>query len=215
MLGPKGGLSMSHISLFAAAYPTLFLLLFAITYIGAVACCVPGIFLLSCAAGYYFGLSQGLLLVIVAANAGSYLCMRVTRHLWSHRRVPERLRRWSGMSGRLLQGSGFWGLVGLRWISVLPYYGINLALASSQLSLSRAMASTALGMLPLHIIFVLIGTRTADLEHLPQLLNQPWTWGLTLGGLSLSLFPWLQRSLRKRRLRHRDCTPPTTGSQPS
>lgn len=186
----------------AVAQPLLFAGGFFAVYVAYAAAALPGIEVLSLAAGALFGLVEGTVLVSFAATLGATLAMLATRFLFGdavRRHFGARLRRVDEGVAR----DGAFYLFSLRLIPAFPFFLINLLAGLAPIRLRTYWWVSQLGTLPATVVYVNAGTRLGTVTSLSGLLSPALIGSLLL----LAALPWLARGvmaiLRRRRLYRR------------
>lgn len=138
------------------AHPILAVLAYLLAYAGVAALGIPGTVVLTMAGGFLFGRWLGTMLAVLGATAGTCLLLLAVRSSLA----PLVARR----AGRFLEGlrpglerGGFWYLVSLRLLPVVPFWAATVAAALVGMRLRSFAAGTALGILPGTAIFAGIG----------------------------------------------------------
>jgi uncharacterized membrane protein YdjX (TVP38/TMEM64 family) len=141
---------------FVATHPATALMLFAATYVMAVALSLPGAVFLTITGGLLFGTLMGGLAAIVAATLGATLVFLVARSA-----VGALLARRAGaVAARLADGfrrDAFHYLLFLRLVPVFPFWIVNLVAALCGVRLKSFVAATALGIIPGTLAFAFLG----------------------------------------------------------
>ena len=112
---------------------------------------------LTLAGGALFGVTRGLALNWLGAMAGALLAFQGTRLLsgpaseWLRSRVGDRLTG-------LASSGGFASLLSLRAIPVVPFALLNVGSALFGMKLRVYLAATALGILPITIVYTVLAT---------------------------------------------------------
>jgi uncharacterized membrane protein YdjX (TVP38/TMEM64 family) len=180
---------------FVAAWPLAAGLLYVAAFMAATALAVPIVPVLTMAGGLLFGRWAGALLALPAATLGAcILFLAARRALASPRPRPRPLL------DRLRDGlrrGGFWYLLSVRLIPVVPFSVGSVAPALVGMRLPVFIAATVLGILPSTVIFADIGARLDQLfargEHpdLGAVLAPPALLPLfALAALSLAASRW-------------------------
>jgi uncharacterized membrane protein YdjX (TVP38/TMEM64 family) len=139
-----------------AAQPVLTALGFALAYAGVVAFSLPGGAVMSMAAGFLFGPLLGTLVAVPAATAGACLLFLGARHALGQSllaRGGESLARIQAA----LERDGFWYLLSLRLLPVVPFWLANLAPALAGMRFGPYALATLLGIIPGTAVYVGIG----------------------------------------------------------
>jgi uncharacterized membrane protein YdjX (TVP38/TMEM64 family) len=141
---------------FVTAHPTTSLVVFALTYVIAVALSLPGAVFLTIAGGLLFGTVAGGLTAIIAATLGATLVFLVARSAVGGLLV----RRAGAVAFGLADGfrrDAFHYLLFLRLVPVFPFWVVNLVAALCGVRLRSFVAATALGIVPGTLAFAFFG----------------------------------------------------------
>ncbi|NOG72401.1 TVP38/TMEM64 family protein [Roseicella sp. DB1501] len=141
---------------FATARPALALLLYLGLYILVVGASLPGATVLTLAGGLLFGPWLGAAAAVLGATLGACLVFLAARHALAGallRRAGPRLAR----VAEGLRRDGFWVLLSLRLLPVLPFWLVNLAPALAGMPLAPYAGATLLGIIPATAVFAGIG----------------------------------------------------------
>lgn len=146
---------------FVAARRGVAALAFTGIYFAGVALSIPGWGLLTVAGGFLFGPALGTLLVIVAASAGGTVVFLAARYA-----LGDVLRARAAPAIRKLeagfQENEFSYLLALRLIPVLPFFLTTLAVSFLNIRLRNFAAATALGLVPVTIVYATLGAGLHD-----------------------------------------------------
>ena len=141
---------------FVAAQPFAAALAYLAAYVAVVAFSLPGGAVMTLAGGFLFGPWLGAGLAVVGATIGACLLFLAARHA-----LAEVLERRAGpLLGRVREGlrrDGFWYLLSLRLLPVVPFWLVNLAPALAGMALSPYAAATFLGIIPATMVYAGIG----------------------------------------------------------
>jgi uncharacterized membrane protein YdjX (TVP38/TMEM64 family) len=141
---------------FVAAQPFAAALAYLAAYVVVVAFSLPGGAVMTLAGGFLFGPWLGAALAVVGATIGACLLFLAARHA-----LAATLERRAGpLLGRVQEGlrrNGFWYLLSLRLLPVLPFWLVNLAPALAGMALSPYAAATFLGIIPATVVYAGIG----------------------------------------------------------
>ena len=209
VIGLQHGLSLAALqgsrkalTLHAATHPFLFAGGFFTVYVAYVAAALPGIEVLSLAAGALFGLVEGTVLVSFASTLGATLAMLASRFLFRDAVVRHFGARLQGIDRGLARDGAFY-LFSLRLIPAVPFFLINLLAGLAPIRARTYWWVSQLGMLPATLVYVNAGTRLGEVTSLSGLLSPALIGSLLL----LAVLPWLARAvmaiLRRRRLYRR------------
>lgn len=134
---------------------------FVLTYITAVTLSLPGAVVLTLAGGLMFGPWVGTALAVLGATIGACLLFLVARSALA----PLVAGRAAGVVELMRPGieqDGFFYLLTIRLIPVLPFWLVNLAPALIGMPFGAFAAATAIGIIPGTAVFAGIGAGLGD-----------------------------------------------------
>lgn len=141
---------------FVAGSPVLAALLYVGAYVLVVAFSLPGGAVMTVAGGFLFGPWLGAALAVAGATLGASALFLAARYA-----LAETLARRAGpLLGRVrdeLRRDGFWYLLSIRLIPVVPFWLANLAPALAGMPFPAYAAATFLGIIPGTAVFAGIG----------------------------------------------------------
>ena len=141
---------------FVAESPVLAALLYVGAYVLVVAFSLPGGAVMTVAGGFLFGPWAGAALAVAGATLGASALFLAARHA-----LADTLARRAGPAlARVrdeLRRDGFWYLLSLRLIPVVPFWLCNLAPALAGMPFPAYAAATLLGIVPGTAVFAGIG----------------------------------------------------------
>lgn len=141
---------------FVAGAPVPAALAYALAYVAVVALSLPGGAVMTLAGGFLFGPWLGAALAVTGATIGACLLFLAARHA-----LAETLARRAGpLLERVREGlrrDGFWYLLSLRLIPVVPFWLANLAPALAGMPFPAYAAATFLGIIPGAAVYAGIG----------------------------------------------------------
>lgn len=151
-----------------------FTVVYIISYIVLIACCVPGTIIFDLIAGFIYGPFIGVFLVLSCYLLGAIVNFSLVKILFrdilrkrfghlQHLVLNER-----GMSATALN------LIGLRFIPVIPFWLLNILAAILGIPFWIFVGTTFIGIIPTSIVYVLIGHGVR--EHMRE--NQPITMAM-------------------------------------
>ncbi len=180
-----------------------FTVVYIISYIVLIACCVPGTIIFDLIAGFIYGPFIGVFLVLSCYLLGAIVNFSLVKILFrdilrkrfghlQHLVLNER-----GMSATALN------LIGLRFIPVIPFWLLNILAAILGIPFWIFVGTTFIGIIPTSIVYVLIGhgVREHMRENQPitmAMLTEPKLWVPMVMLALLILIPNLIRSIRKK-----------------
>lgn len=182
--------SLADVHAFYDARPAITLLIFFIAYVAVTALSLPGAAIMTLAAGAFFGLLTGVILVSFASTTGATLAFLVARLLLRdsvQNRFGDRLK---AINDGVARDGGFY-LFTLRLVPVFPFFMINLLMALTPIRTWTFYWVSQLGMLAGTLVYVNAGTEIAAIDSLSGLLSPSLIGAFVL----LGLFPWVARAL--------------------
>lgn len=170
--------------------------------IGIVALSLPGLTVMTLAAGAIFGLVEGTVLVSFGSAIGATILMLATRFVFKdaiRRRFPHRLHKVDAG----IERDGAFYLLNIRLVPVFPFFLVNLLMGLTHIPVRTYYWITQVGMLAGVAVYVNAGTRIGRATSLEQLVSLPMIVSLAL----LAVLPigsrWVIRRARRWRHRHR------------
>jgi uncharacterized membrane protein YdjX (TVP38/TMEM64 family) len=141
---------------FVSESPVLAALLYVGAYVLVVAFSLPGGAVMTVAGGFLFGPWLGAALAVAGATLGASALFLAARHA-----LADALARRAGpLLGRVrdeLRRDGFWYLLSIRLIPVVPFWLVNLAPALAGMPFPAYAAATLLGIVPGTAVFAGVG----------------------------------------------------------
>lgn len=144
--------------------PLVFVLL--VTVLPAAFFPVP---ILTIAAGLMFGFWEGALFSMIGIILNSTLMFYLAKVLakdkltnYLKRRLPE---KWAKIFWEMDPKRGFWSILVLRFIPVIPNNLINYGAGVTPVKFRSYTLATILGVLPGTLVFINIGDKAADIYH--------------------------------------------------
>lgn len=180
-----------------------FTLVYIISYIALIACCVPGTIVFDLIAGFIYGPFIGFLLVLCCYLLGAILNFSLVKLLFQ----DLFRRRFGHLQHLVLHERGIRAtavnLIGLRFIPVIPFWLLNILAAVLGIPFWVFVGTTFIGIIPTSIVYVLIGHGVRDhlRENQPitmEMLTEPKLWVPMILLALLILIPSLVRSIRKK-----------------
>jgi dihydrolipoamide dehydrogenase len=179
--------------------PLLTLACFVLLYVLVCVFYLPGIAILSLAAGALFGFLWGTVATSIASTLGATSAFLVARFLLRET-VQKKFQRQIATVNKGIERDGAFYLLTLRLIPIFPFYLINLVMGLTPLKTFTYIWISMLGMLPFSMVIVNAGTYLANIKSLGEILSP-----VILGSFALlGIFPWIAKilltGLRHRRL---------------
>ncbi len=173
-----------------AAQPLLAGALFFLGYVTVSALSLPGATVMTLAAGAFFGLGWGTLIVSFASSIGATLAFLSARWLlgdWVNARFGERM---AALNAGMAKDGGFY-LFTLRLVPVLPFFVINLAMGLTAIRTWTFYWVSQIGMLAATLVYVNAGTQLAHIDSIAAIVSPAVLASLVL----LGIFPLVARKL--------------------
>ncbi|MBZ2188422.1 FAD-dependent oxidoreductase [Alcanivorax sp. JB21] len=171
----------------------LTLVVFFVIYVAVTGLSLPGAAIMTLAAGAFFGLVVGTLLVSFASSLGATIAFLVSRLLLQdsvQRRFGERLKP----INEGVRKDGAFYLFTLRLVPAFPFFVINLVMGLTPIRTWTFYWVSQVGMLAGTLVYVNAGTQLAVIESPGDLLSP----GLIGAFVLLGLFPWIARGIMGR-----------------
>jgi len=181
-----------------AESPFTVVLSFSAVYVVVTALSLPGAVILTLAAGAWFGLVLGTLVVSVASTIGATFAMLSARYLlrdWVQRRWADRL----AVIQKGLDRDGPFYLFSLRLLPMVPFFLLNLVMGLTQMRVRTYFWVSQVGMLAGTVVYVNAGTALGKINQLSDVLS-PGVWGAFA---LLAALPWILRRALEWRHRQR------------
>lgn len=170
--------------------PLLVALAFSAIYIAITALSLPGAAVMTLAAGAFFGVFWGLVIVSFASSIGATLAFLVSRFIFRdsvQSRFGDRLK----MINDGVEREGAFYLFTLRLVPVFPFFLINLLMGLTSIKVRTFYWVSQLGMLLGTLVYVNAGTQLAALDSLSNILSPSILLSLAL----LGVFPLLAKKI--------------------
>lgn len=177
-------------------------LVYVLVYVVMVAFSLPGAVFATLAGGFLFGLWSGTFLTVLAATLGATLLFLAARHGFGET-LARKMDASTGTIKKIKDGidANQWSMLFLiRLVPVVPFFVANLIPAFMQVSITRYVVSTFLGIIPGTFVFASVGAGLGEVfarGETPDLgiIFQPHVLLPILGLAALSLLPVLLKSL--------------------
>lgn len=178
---------------FSALYaerPLPFIAGFLLIYIVSVALSVPGATVLTLAAGAFFGLLAGTVIVSFASSIGATLAFLAARHVLRDS-VQARFGARLGEIDKGIEKDGAFYLFTLRLVPLVPFFVINLLMGLTRMKAWTFYWVSQLGMLAGTVVYVNAGTQLAKIDSLGGILSP----GLIGSFVLLGIFPLIAKKI--------------------
>lgn len=170
--------------------PVFVSLAFFSLYVLVAALSLPGAALMTLAAGAFFGLLWGLVLVSFASTVGATLAFLVSRYLMRES-VQNRFGDRLSAINRGVEKEGALYLFTLRLVPVFPFFLINLLMGLTPIKTFTFYWVSQIGMFAGTVVYINAGTQLGGIESLSGILSLP----LLLSFALLGVFPLLAKKI--------------------
>ena len=164
--------------------------LFFLAYVAVAALSLPGAAIMTLAAGAFFGVVSGSIIVSFASTIGATLAMLAARYLFRDSLQNKYEARLKTINDGIRDEGGFY-LFTIRLIPVIPFFVVNLVMGLTKLKTSVFALVSQLGMLPATVIYVNAGHQIAGIDSVKDILSFPIIVSLAV----LGIFPLLAKKL--------------------
>ena len=164
--------------------------LFFLAYVAVAALSLPGAVIMTLAAGAFFGVLSGSIIVSFASTIGATLAMLAARYLFRDSLQNKYSQRLQTINKGVEDEGGFY-LFTIRLIPVVPFFIVNLVMGLTNLKTSIFALVSQLGMLPATVIYVNAGHQIAGIDSVKDILSLPIIISLAV----LGIFPLLAKKL--------------------
>lgn len=165
----------------------LFVVLYILVYIAAVALSVPGATVLSLSGGFFFGPWLATLYINLGATTGAFLVFLLAR-LVLGKSIQEKYAVKLEQFNREIENNGTSYLLTLRLIPLFPFFLVNLFAGVTAVKPRTFLWTTSLGIIPGSFVYAWLGHAGASLEPGAASFPKEVLIALILLGL-LSLVP--------------------------
>jgi dihydrolipoamide dehydrogenase len=173
-----------------AAHPLQISLAFFLAYVLVTGLSLPGATVMTLAAGAFFGLPAGTLIVSFASSIGATLAFLASRFVLRDA-VQARFGDKLAAANAGMEKDGAFYLFTLRLVPAFPFFVINLVMGLTPIAVRTFYWVSQLGMLAGTIVYVNAGTQLAKLDSLKEILSP----GLILSFTLLGLFPLFAKKM--------------------
>lgn len=191
--------SMSEFQDIQHQYPLIFAGVFFAIYVSVTGLSLPGAVIMTLAAGAFFGVFWGTVIVSFASTFGATLAFLVARYIFRDRIQQRFGQRLSNINEGIKQQGALY-LFTLRLVPAVPFFVINLLMALTPIKTRTFYIVSQIGMLAGTIVYVNAGTQLSQLNGLSGILSPSLFFSFILIGI----FPFLAKrfvnALQQRRL---------------
>jgi pyruvate/2-oxoglutarate dehydrogenase complex dihydrolipoamide dehydrogenase (E3) component/uncharacterized membrane protein YdjX (TVP38/TMEM64 family) len=168
----------------------LTLLTYFAVYVIVTAVSLPGAAVMTLAAGAFFGLIYGVILVSFASSIGATCAFLASRYVLRdavQKRFPDRLKT----INQGIEKDGVFYLFALRLVPAFPFFVINLLMGLTSIKTWSFYWVSQLGMFAGTVVYVNAGTQLAQIESLSGILSPT----IVLSFVLLAILPFIGRKI--------------------
>src|SRR3989339_2189250 len=156
---------------------------------------IPGAFVLTIAGGFLFGTVIATVYVLAGATAGAILAFLTSRYLLGNY-IQKRYEKELLGFNKEINDNGKNYILMLRFISIPPFFLLNIIAGLTKIDLKTFIWTTALGILPATLIYSNAGNNLSRIEEPGDLLSIRLLAGFVLLGL-LTVLPVLAKKFMR------------------
>ncbi len=178
----------ASIDAFYQENPALVIGVFFLVYVAVTAASLPGAAIMTVAAGAFFGLVVGTIVVSFASTLGATLAFLASRYVLRdtiEARFGDRLKA----VNKGLERDGAFYLFTIRMIPAIPFFVVNLVMGLTRIKTWTYAWVSQVGMLLATAVFVNAGTQLAQIDSLDGILSP----GVLGSFVLLAIVPWLAK----------------------
>ncbi len=175
---------------FDNSHPFLTRFSFFMAYVAVAALSLPGALIMTLAAGAFFGVITGSIIVSFASTIGATLAMLAARYLFRETIQSKYGNKLEAINQGIDEEGGFY-LFTIRLIPVIPFFVVNLVMGLTTIKTIVFALVSQLGMLPATMIYVNAGHQLASIESIKDIVSLPIIISLAI----LGIFPLLAKKL--------------------
>lgn len=157
---------------------------------------MPGVIIVTLAAGYLFGPWIGALTTAIAATTGAFALYYVGQSALGES-LKRKLEGKAGIVRKVcdeIEQNTFWYMLSSRLVVTMPFHLVSLAAGMMSVRRRAYLAATFIGLLPAHFIYCWIGSGlngvlTKNAHPQPELLMKQFMWPLLAVGFLSILLP--------------------------
>ena len=164
-----------------------FYLLFAVS-------ALPAVSYMSILGGYVFGY-VAFIYILIAATLSSTIIFSMGRYLFGdffQKKYEKKLITFN----KLLHAKGFWILILLRNVPIIPFFVLNTLVALTAISISTFIIATFFGMMPISFLLVYTGYQLQSVHTIADIFNGQLIAGIVMFLLLLLLPIILHKRLK-------------------
>ena len=182
--------SQADIAQWQIENPLLVALTFFAIYIAVTALSLPGAAVMTIAAGAFFGVFAGVVIVSFASSIGATLAFLMSRFVFRdsiQNKFGDRLKT----INQGIERDGAFYLFTLRLVPAFPFFLINILMGLTPIRTGTFFVVSQIGMLAGTLVFVNAGTQLAKIDSLSGILSP----SLLLSFALLGVFPWIAKKV--------------------
>jgi len=141
----------------------LFVVIYILVYIAAVALSIPGATVLSLSGGFFFGPWLATLYINLGATSGAFLVFLLARLVLGNS-IQEKYKDKLELFNREIEANGTNYLLTLRLIPLFPFFLVNLLAGVTAVKQRSFLWTTSLGIIPGSFVYAWLGYAGASLE---------------------------------------------------
>lgn len=169
---------------------------FFIAYVLVAALSLPGAALMTIAAGAFFGVVIGSVLVSFASSLGATLAFLISRFLLKESIEKKFASKLEPINNGLAKDGAFY-LFSLRLVPIFPFFVVNLVMGVTQLPTITFYWVSQMGMLIGTIVYVNAGVQISQLQSIDDIVSFNLLVSLALLGIfpivAKKLIDWLKK----------------------
>jgi len=158
---------------------------------------IPGAFALTTAGGFLFGTTLSTAYVLLGATSGAILAFLASRYLAGNY-IQKKYGSHLVKVNKEIAKNGENYILMLRFISIPPFFILNLLAGLTKIDLKTFIWTTAVGILPGTLIYSYAGSNLSRIEEPRDILSPHMIYAFLLLGL-LSVLPVLIKKFFKRK----------------
>ena len=166
---------------------------FFLLYVAVTGLSIPVGWVLTVTAGALFGFVGGAIFVSFASTTGATLAFVLCRYVFRDF-ARRHLGRWLATSDRGVARDGALFVILLRLTPLVPFWAVNASMALTSLPVRTFWWASQIGMLPVSLLYVYIGTELARIESPRDVLSP----GLLGAFAAMAVLPLVLRRVLRR-----------------
>ena len=148
--------NLSILQKYSNSNPYQAMVLYIFAYALLAISCIPGMFIATTIGGALFGFINGSILTAIGTTLGSFFSFWLCRKFFRQEIETKFLNKVEMLNKKMQQGE-FYYFLSLRLFIVFPYYIVNILASVTKVRPFTFIATTFLGMIPVHCFYSYIG----------------------------------------------------------